>query len=124
MSTTFAGPIADAAAELEAALQTVSAVSVYRDPSATLAPPAAVLGPPALSWQTGMTGPTSARFLVYVVVEADERAVERLWQLVAQVADAIDEHSDAVVIRADPAVFVSGGGDLPCYELQVEAPIG
>ena len=125
MTTVIPGPISLAATELEAALRTVKAVGVHRDPGAILEPlPAAVLGPPALTWagQAG-SGPESARFLVYVVVDPDERAVERLWELVAQVADAIDENSGAVVIRADPAVFVSGGRDLPCYELQVEASL-
>jgi len=115
--------IADAATELEQALQTLDGFGVYRDPGATLSLPALVIGPPSLLWETGCLGPTSARFLVYVVVDADERAIERLWAYVPAVAETIDDLTRAAVVRADPAVYVSGGVSLPCYELQTEATL-
>ena len=111
--------IADAAVMLETALKGMDGVRAYRDPGANLQCPAAVLGPPALTWETGCVGPTSARFLVYAVVDADERAVEKLWDLVDQVANAIDA-TDAVVVHADPAVYTSGTRQLPCYEITTE----
>lgn len=116
--------ISDAAVDLETALKLIPEVSVHRDPGAPLtSPPAVVIGPPALEWESGCPAPTAARFLVYVVVTADERAVERLWELVELVAATIDTQTDAAVIRADPAVFVSGTSQLPCYEIQTEVPL-
>jgi hypothetical protein len=112
--------IADAAVMLETALNTVEGARAYRDLGANLVCPALVLGPPALAWETGCNGPTSARFLIYAVVDSNERAVEKLWDLVGLVADAIDA-TEAVVISADPAVYRSGTTDLPCYEITTEA---
>jgi len=119
------GAIADAAVEIETALETLEWAAVYRDPGATINTPGIVLGPPALLWEAGCPGPTSARFLVYVIVDADERAVERLWEYVAEVADTIDEKTGVVVIRADPATYVAGSPatQLPAYEIQVEASL-
>lgn len=108
-----------AAEALEAALKNVEGVAVSRDLSATLATPALVLGPPQLDWEAGFVGPTSARFIVFVVVDPDERAIERLWLLVEAVAEAIDA-TPAVVVSAAPAVYVSTTGDLPAYEIIVE----
>lgn len=118
------GPVAIATAELKAALATVNGAVATTDPGGTLAAlPALVIGPPRLVWQTGCVEPTEARYLVWVVVDADERAIERLWDLVVEAGHAIDAYSDAVVIQADPAVFPSGTAQLPAYELQVEVPL-
>jgi hypothetical protein len=114
--------VSDIAEELETALNTVPGVAVYRDPGATLATPALVLGPPALIWESGCLGPTEARFLVYVIVDANERAVEALWDLLVLVGDAIDS-TDAVVLRADPATYVSGT-EFPAYECLLEVRLG
>jgi hypothetical protein len=82
----------------------------------------AIIGPPALIWEGMCDGPTSARFLVYVVaVPADERAIERLWELVPLVAEAIDDVTDAVVTTALPGQW--GSANLPCYELTVEVSL-
>jgi hypothetical protein len=114
--------IADAAGEISEALDAIPDLPTHIDPGANIQPPATVLGPPALRWETGLIGPTSARFLIYVIVPADDRAVERLWELVVTVADAIDATS-AVVLTADPATYVVGTTSLPCYELVVEVPL-
>lgn len=115
--------VADAAIALETALGTVTGDQTYRDPGANIVPPATILGPPALNWEGGCVGPTSARFLVYAVVPSAEDSVERLWDLVVDVAAAIDEQTSAVVVLANPAVYMSGTTPLPCYEIQVEAPL-
>lgn len=112
-----------AAAALKAALKTVQDVIPHTDPGATIDPPATVLGPPALTWDALYGGPTSARWLVYVVVGVDDRAIERLWDLVPVVAAALDEVDDAVVIRADPGTYLTGGGELPCYSIQVDVSL-
>ena len=110
--------------QLRAAVRTVEGVRVYEDPSATVRPPAAVVGPPRLQWEAGCLGPTSATFIVIIMVALDKRAVEQLLDLVPKVADAIDEQViDAAVISADPAIFNAGGTDLPSYELTVEVSL-
>lgn len=120
--------VRDAAQQLEAALKLVPGhdrkpVEVVRDPGATLHPPTLVLGPPSLIWETGCAEPTSARFIVFAVVDSNEYAVERLWVFVAETAGAIDTHTDAVVVRADPSAYPNGGVELPAYELQVEVAL-
>jgi len=117
------GAIADAANSLKAALDEVAGLRVTTDPGEQVAPPYAIVGPPALTWEAGCAGPTSARFLVYVVVDADDRALERLWDLVPAVSDAIDATTDAVVVRADPGSWNSGGSDLPAYTVEVDVAL-
>lgn len=110
-------------AELVAALRTVGGARYHEDLGATVNPPASILGPPSFMWETGVPFPTSARFLVYVIVAFGPRAVEQLVELVPIVAVAIEGLTDAVMIRADPGVYPSGGVDLPAYELQVEVSL-
>ncbi len=116
--------IADAAAALQTAVETVEAVRVY-PLGADVTPPGVVIGPPALTGQTMCAGPTDATFSVYVIVALDDRALERLWELVPLIWAAIEEHSDAVVVRADPGTYAAPGvpSDMPTYELAVEYPI-
>jgi hypothetical protein len=110
---------------MEAALGGITDVPTHRDPGANITPPATVLGVPALRWEALDVSPTSARFIVYAIVDPDERAPERLWDLVELVSAAIDENTDGVVISAEPAGYVSGSGatPLPCYEITVEVPL-
>lgn len=115
--------VKDVAEALELALKGVAGLRAYRDPGASVDPPGAVLGPPSLVWGGYCSGPVSATFLVYVLEKADGRALERLWDWVPLVSAAIDSVPDAVVIRADPGVYNSGGTDLPTYELTVEVSI-
>lgn len=117
-----------AAEALEAALKTVvyeeHPIRVYRDLGANVNPPAAVLGAPELSFESGCPEPTDARFRVFVVVRADDRAPERLWELVPLVSAAIYELSDGVVVSpATPTLFQSGNVDLPAYEVPAEVPL-
>lgn len=115
--------IVDAAATLTAALATVPGLRVARDPSVVMDPPAAVLGPPSLEWGGMCSDPTSATWHVFVVVQLDERAVERLMAFVPLVAAAIDELPDAAVSRADPVVYPSAGTELPAYDIQVDVAL-
>lgn len=111
--------VSEAAVELRVALKRVPRMEVETDPGANLDPPSLVLGPPSLRWEDMGGGPTSATFLVYVVEKADERALERLWDLVPVVAAALDNVRDVAVIRADPGSY----RELPCYEIQVEVAL-
>lgn len=114
-----------AAADIVKALQTIPEITATADPGAVLANlPAAVLGPPRLRWEGASNEqPTSAQFLVYLVVNADADTVERLLALVEAVVETLDAQTDGVVIQADPGVFPSGTVSLPCYEIQVEVSL-
>jgi hypothetical protein len=111
-------PIQEMAQAMLAALRTVPGVEVTDDLGANLDPPSLVLSPPVLTWE-GMCASPSARFTVYVIVRADERAAERLWDLTLAVAAAAETVPNATVNQADPGSFLSGG-DLPCYEIQID----
>ena len=117
--------IDDAAAALTAALRAVDGVRHYAEPDAAAAvdPPATVLGWPALTWEALPYAPTSGRWLVYLVVPVNDRAQSRLFELVPIVTAAIDNVTNAVVIRADPGAFDAGGTPLPCYEIQVDVSL-
>jgi hypothetical protein len=115
--------VADRIVTLESQLKMVVALggAVVRDMGAPLASlPAVVIGPPELLWETGCLGPTSMRLLLYVVIDADERALERLWDLVPLVADAADA-TEAAVISAVPGTY--GTPVLPAYEITLEMPL-
>lgn len=119
--------VVEATADLVTALRTVPGAATTTDPGATLANlPALVLGPPRLLWSSDGPygrGPTDALYTLYVVVDADERAIERLWQLVVDASVAVDNVSEGVVVQADPGVFPSGTAQLPCYDVQIEVPL-
>jgi hypothetical protein len=115
--------VATAANSLEAALKTVEGLRVIRDPGGQVDPPAAVLGAPRLTWESMCADPTAATFPVWVLTTFDERAVERLWDLVVEVAEAIDTELQASVTTADPDVFSLGGQELPAYRINVEVAL-
>jgi hypothetical protein len=115
--------VKEAAERLAAALRLVPETPVHTDPGAVIAPRAIVLGPPSLQWETGFSQPTSARFLVYAIESPDDGTVERLWDFVTEVADAIDTTTDAVVLSANPAVYTSGTTELPAYEILTEVSL-
>jgi hypothetical protein len=111
--------VADAALALEAALKTVAGLRLYRL-GETVDPPGIVVGPPQLVWESYGAGPATATFAVFVMVAMDDKALERLWEYVTPVAEAVESVADAVVRSADPGVYAAGTTDLPCYTLQVE----
>lgn len=115
--------IAKASQALAAALRTVPELRVYTDPGASIDPPAALVGPPQLTWEAYDVAPTGARFVVVLMAAADERALECLWDFVPLVAAAIEAVPDTVVRQANPGVWLTGGTELPCYEIQVEASL-
>lgn len=119
----MAGKVRAAAEALEAALREVADVRVFRDAGANVDPPAVILGAPALTWEGVCLEPTEARFMVHVVVKANERALETLWELIPLVSEALDGVSDASVRRADPGTYPSGGSELPAYAIQVDVAL-
>jgi hypothetical protein len=119
----MAGEVKAAAEALETALRTVEGLRVFRDPGGAVDPPAAILGAPALTWETTCLEPTGAQFMIHVVVVANERALEQLWDLVPVVTTALDGVVDASVIRADPGTYPTGGKELPAYLIQVDVSL-
>lgn len=105
---------------LKAAVEEVDEIRVYTDPGATVDPPGVVIAPPTLTSETYGLGFTLAAFRVVVVTAADEYAVERLWDLVPAVSEAIERNTDGAVTRAAPGQWGEQGAALPCYELTVE----
>lgn len=121
----MAGEVTAAAEGLEQALRTVPALRVVRDPGATVDGPTAMLAVPALTWESHCVEPTGATWVVHLVVDVNERAVERLWDLIGTVSAAIDkEFLDGSVIRADPGTWSAAGSELPSYALQVDVALG
>lgn len=116
--------VAETSQALAAALRTVPKLRVYTDPGAVIDPPGVLVGPPRLTWGGYVGDPTDALFVVTLAVPADDRALERLWDLVPQVAEAIDTVPDAVVRSAEPGMWTTGNGtDLPCYLINVECSL-
>lgn len=121
----MAGEVVAAAEALKTALRTVAGLRVVQDPGATVDGPTAVVAVPALVWESHCPEPTGAQWVVHLVVDANDRAVERLWQLVTDVSTAVDKHfPDGSVIRADPGTWSAGGSELPSYAIQVDVALG
>lgn len=114
--------LGDATADLEAAAGSVAGVRVH-PLGAPITPPGVVISPPRLTPLSSCVGPGTATFAVHVVVALDDRALERLWELVVAVWEAVEDATPAVVTAADPGTFNSGTGEMPAYQLTVEYPI-
>lgn len=113
-------PVREAAERLTAALKTVPNLPVSSDPSKVVSPPAVVVSVPRLTFEAVCSEPTSLTFTVFLVVPLDAMTVDRLWDLISPVTQAIEDHADAVVTTADPGVYLAGTAELPCYALTVE----
>lgn len=117
--------VIEAADALRAALATVEGVRHYPDVGPGVDPPATVLGVPSLEWGSMCQEPTSASWVVYLVVAADSaRAASTLFQLLPRVVAALDAVEDAVVVRADPGTYPASSGDLPAYQIQIDVALG
>lgn len=114
--------IAEKAAELAEALRTVTlpGFRVYPDVGPGVSPPGAVVGAPTFRWETGSAAPTSARWPVWLVVTAGDRAAQHLWELLPPVTEALDGVLDAAVVEASPGTYPTSGGDLPAYIIEIE----
>jgi hypothetical protein len=112
-----------AAAALADAAETVSGVRVLRRPGAQGAPPLVYVPPPSLTWDGYEINPTDAVFEVVLAVAADEYAIERLYEFLPPVCEALDtaKGCDATVKSAEPGVWRAGSTDLPAYFIRVEA---
>lgn len=107
-------------AALSEALRDVPGLRVDTSGLGLAEPPAAVVGPPTVTWSAYSDVVTDATFDVVLYVPQDERAVGRLLKFLPLVRDAIESVEDAVVTTAIPEIFRSGGTDLPAYRFQIE----
>lgn len=115
--------VKDAAAQLMAALATVPDVTVYPFGGSAIETPALVLSVPNLEWRSGCVPPTDATFAVAAVVQSDEDAAQRLWDLVVQVSQAVQQLPNAAVVRADPSQYPTGNDPLPAYDISIEVSL-
>lgn len=107
-------------AALVAALGTVSGLRVYNDPGAAIDPPGAVLGLSELTWDTyNDAQPAESTTMVYLLVAADDRAIDNLVSLVDQVSDAVWSATDFAITHAVPGTYQTSNVDLPAYVLTV-----
>jgi hypothetical protein len=109
--------VAAAAAQIQEALDALEEIRTHSDPAAVLDPPAVVLGPPTLTWLTGCVEPNEAVFPVIVVVRADSRAMDNLWDIVPKVVDALDSLPNVQVNNAMPRTWGVGDKEFPAYEV-------
>lgn len=115
--------VGEAASALLGALRGIEGLRASLSFGGSVSPPEAVVGPPGLVWEGYCDGPSSASFRVSLVVTNDDHAMERLWDLMPAVAAAVDSIPDAVLLRADPGTFTSGGSDMPAYDLTIEVSL-
>lgn len=116
-------PVQAMAAALSGALRLVDGVRHQQFLGDDVDPPATVLLPPSLTWDTYVPQPTSSEWQVALVVPADERALTRLWALLPRVTAALDGVRDVVVLRAEPGTFPVGSVELPAYLITVETAL-
>lgn len=106
---------------LEDVLKTVDGVRPYRDPGANIQPPGVLIGAPLLHWDLLDTAPSRATFRLYVLSREDDRALERIVDLVPLVAGAVATYDRATVLSpAAPGEWNAGGTALPAYVLNVD----
>lgn len=112
----------DAVAQALATVPDPLGKRVHGEPGEALnALPALVISPPALTF-SGYGNAVDVTFLVYLVTSASAGAVAELLRWLPDVVTALGE-SDAVVLRADPGVYLAGAVSLPCYEITIDFPL-
>ncbi len=103
------------------ALKGLRSPRFYSDFSATVAPPAVVLGPPEQVWEGYGDAPRSATFQVALVVAKNSRAVPDLLDLLPSVTAVLHDVQDCAVVRAAPGTWPVG--ELPAYLIEVECSL-
>lgn len=104
-----------------AAVRTIDGLRVHDDPGEVVDPPAAVLLPPAFTWDGYLSDPTGATVTLALVAPSNDRALRTLLGYLPAVVAAVDGVPDAVVRSAAPGVLADGPGtDLPAYLIEIE----
>lgn len=112
---------ADAFNELQLVLAGVSGVRVTADMAAKVDPPFLVVTPPKLTYDAYRPSPTEASFRVPLVVAGDERAAERLLDLLPAVEQVIYDSESAALTDAVAGSW--GNPPLPCLLLTIEVAV-
>lgn len=104
-----------------AALRAVEGLRVHADPGEVVDPPAAVLLPPAFTWDGYLSDPTGATVTLALCAPSNDRALRSLLGFLPLVVAAVDDVPDAVVRSAAPGVLAAeAGADLPAYLIEIE----
>lgn len=114
--------IADKAAEIKAALQTVSGLSVYTEVDANPNVPCVYIGVPQLTWtRFNGSGADQATFPLAVVVAMNGYSMATMEPLIDQIADALAADPDSALTEGAPASWPIGPQtSLPAYVLTLE----
>lgn len=117
--------IARAAELLNEVLAGVPGLTVHTDPQAAVVPPALIVGAPTLGWVSygNHPDPSQATFPVHLVESMDAETMPRLWDLLPQVAQAIDADPDLTVLDAVPTTWPGLSPEQasrPAYRINVE----
>lgn len=112
---------AAAFAELQDILKTVPGVRMTADTAAKADPPFLAVSPPKLGYDAYSPSPTSATFQVPLVVAGDDRAAERLLDLLPAVEQVVYDSASAVLTGAVAGSW--GNPPLPCLLLTIEVAV-
>jgi hypothetical protein len=102
-------------------LRTVAGVRVQVDVGQSVDPPALVIVPPHLTYDSYNPGPTEATFRVPLVVASDDRSIDTLEALLPLVEQAVHDSADASLTEAVPGSW--GSPSLPCFLLTIEVSV-
>lgn len=116
--------ITAAADRISEVLTALPDVRHYRQRYGLVQPPATVLALSSAAWNGPSSEPTDASWAVGLVVDRNERSEERLWPLLAAVAEALDGLDGVVVFRdVRQDTYPSGGTDLPALVVTVDVAL-
>lgn len=94
----------------------------YAEIGGNISPPSVIVGPPGMSFEAYSLEPSSYRFLVYVVVAANDGLIPRLLDATHRVMTALDTPTahDITIISVMPGSYYAGANELPAMEITVE----
>lgn len=81
-----------------------------------------VVGPPAFLFegQCEPDQPSGMTVTLYLTTQFDERAIERLLELLPPLLSALANVYDSTVTDVQPGTYPTSGAELPCYRLTAE----
>jgi hypothetical protein len=117
--------IAQARDALNTALATVPSMNVLTKPGQQPTVfPAIYVAPPLLGFTNfSQSAPTDAEFQLYLILAANDYAIEKMDDVINDVVAAIWEIPNAVITKGIPGIYPSGSVDLPAYLLTCEVSL-
>ncbi|MCF7548903.1 hypothetical protein [Pseudonocardia sp. WMMC193] len=115
--------VAEAAVLIRDALKVISTLRIYTDTAQPADPPAVIIGPPNLRWEAACSDPSHATFPLYLVLPWRDRVMEQMWDLVPEVAAAVEAVRGVVVTGANPGIYSSPSGELPSYTVTCQVAL-